>query len=462
MLMALAAISADLGAAPNLAEYPAEEAKKHIGESATVVGKVECVDRGRHHTDLQFGDCLPHTVFWVVVPDDASGPEINSRELRGVTVAVTGKIGASGDIPQMTVTSTSQIVARTKLNPDFKQRAMSKEQQGDLDGAIAEMDSAIALAKDCNAYLQRAQLKEKKGDLDGAIADFDEFIQRYPADGGEYFPRSRLKMKKGDYDGAIADADNAIRLLSGRTAPSVRAEAYSTRGGMKEAKGDFAGAAADYQMALRIIPSGTIYQTKLKHAQAAAARGRMPLADNRTVYADDRATANLNRSAQTADDAESPTALVTRAKLRIRNGEFDGAIEDCDRALRLSRGGSKEAYDLRIQAMKAKGTSRSALAQRVKTSSRGKSNPSLPQLSPSRLLPPARPDRRPPAPFWSIRLPVNPLVGKHTMAVSKSNIATDVPKPSARTEIARIRTCRTKDTSAGRTTLTGKVVTMLP
>ena len=117
---------------------------------------------------------------------------------------------------------------------------------------------------------------------------------------------------------------------------------------------------------------------------------------------------------------------------------------------------------LRIQAMRAKGTLKSAVAQRVKTGSSQESSLSRPQPSPARLLPPARPNRRPPAPFWSIRLPVNPLVGKHTMAVSKSNIATDVPKPSARTEIARIRTCRTKDTSAGRTTLTGKVVTILP
>jgi tetratricopeptide (TPR) repeat protein len=368
MLMALAATAADLGAAPDLPEYSTEEANKHIGESATVVGKVECVDRGRHHTDLQFGDCLPHTVFWVVVPDDVSGSEVNCRELRGVTVAVSGKIGASGNIPQMTVTSTSQIVARTKLNPDFSERVMSKEQQGDLDGAIAEMDCAIALAKDSYAYLQRASLKEKKGDLDGAIADFDEVIQRYPTDGGEYFPRSRLKMKKRDYDGAIADADNAIRLLSERTAPSVRAAAYSTRGEMKEAKEDFAGAAADYQMALNIVPSFTIYKTKLKHAQAEAARERPSLANSKSVYGDDRPTTGLSRTARpqagskqyansdTADDAESPVALVTRAKLKIRSGDLDGAIEDCDRALQLSRGSSTEASRLRIQAMRAKTT----------------------------------------------------------------------------------------------------------
>jgi hypothetical protein len=35
MLMALAAIAANLGAVPNLPEYRAEEARKHIGESAT-------------------------------------------------------------------------------------------------------------------------------------------------------------------------------------------------------------------------------------------------------------------------------------------------------------------------------------------------------------------------------------------------------------------------------------------
>src|SRR4029077_19597290 len=130
----------------------------------------------------------------------------------------------------------------------------------------------------------------------------------------------------------------------------------------------------DYQFAVKYaqLPEDN---EKLKKARAEVQRKQAPLADSKTVYAEDRATAGLRRTAHAADDAESPTAHVTRAKLRMRSGDLDGAIEDCDRALRLSRGGSKEAYDLRIQAMKAKGTSRSAVAQQVKTGSSQEEQP---------------------------------------------------------------------------------------
>jgi hypothetical protein len=96
-------------------------------------------------------------------------------------------------------------------------------------------------------------------------------------------------------------------------------------------------------------------------------------------------------NSDTADDAESPTALVTRAKLRIRTGDFDGAIEDSDRVLRLSRGGSKQAYDLRIQAMKARGTLKSAVAQRVKTGSSQEEHPIAPSTDPAVAAGQARP-----------------------------------------------------------------------
>jgi hypothetical protein len=129
---------------------------------------------------------------------------------------------------------------------------------------------------------------------------------------------------------------------------------------------------------------------KLNKAKAEVEREQAPLADSKSVYGDDKPTAKLTRTAQgrtaseqhansdAAADAESPTALVTRAKLRIRTGDFDGAIADCDRALQLSRGGSKEASGLRIQVMRAKGGSKSAVAQRVKTGSSQEEQPIAP------------------------------------------------------------------------------------
>ena len=55
------------------AEYTAAEAKKHIGEKATVVGTIDCIGQGRRHVDLQIGGCLPNTLVWIVLPNDTTG-----------------------------------------------------------------------------------------------------------------------------------------------------------------------------------------------------------------------------------------------------------------------------------------------------------------------------------------------------------------------------------------------------
>ena len=175
------AIAASLGtvsATGLIPQYTAAEARKHIGERATVIGKVDCIEHGRRHTDVLIGGCdLQKTLLWIVVPDEVSGSKLDCGQLRGVTIAVTGKIEFSGGTPQITINSTSQIVPRTPLNPDYFSSAMEKQSQGDFDGAIADLDRAVELTHEASIYVQRAEVKQKKGDLDGAIADCDRALQ---------------------------------------------------------------------------------------------------------------------------------------------------------------------------------------------------------------------------------------------------------------------------------------------
>jgi len=139
---------------------------------------VDCIELGRRHTDVVIGGCLPHTLLWVVVPNDVSGPELDCEQLRGVTIAVTGKIESPGGIPQVVVKSTEQIVPRTSPNPNYLASANHKENTGDLYGAIADLDRAVELTHDPGTYIERAGLKEKKADFVGAIRDYDELIER--------------------------------------------------------------------------------------------------------------------------------------------------------------------------------------------------------------------------------------------------------------------------------------------
>ncbi|HEY4271888.1 MAG TPA: tetratricopeptide repeat protein [Candidatus Udaeobacter sp.] len=352
IVTAVAALLGTALATGPIPQYTAAEAPRHIGEKATVVGKVECIDAGGTFHCLCLDGCLKTSPFWIIVKDDASGPELNVNELKGVTIAVSGKIERPQTQPWLVVKSTTQIVPRTKLNPDYLGRARQKESQGDLDGAIAEFDHAIELNHESTAYIERAEVHMKKSDLDSAISDYDQLIERYP-EGVYYLKRAGLKMKKSDYAGVVADSSRAIELLTRHYASHpndhstfILAQAYSERGEAKEAMGDSMGAVADYQSAIKTEPHNSIYKEKLKHAQAQAAGSR-------------------GGNSQPGDRPQSATALVTQAKTKLAAGDFDGAIADCDRALQLSRGGSKEASGLRIQAMRAKGTSQAAVAQRV-------------------------------------------------------------------------------------------------
>ena len=70
--------------------------------------------------------------------DDASGPDLNVHDLKGVTIAVTGKIERPQTQPWMIVKSTTQIQTRSPVNTDYISHAHEKEAQGDLDGAMTK------------------------------------------------------------------------------------------------------------------------------------------------------------------------------------------------------------------------------------------------------------------------------------------------------------------------------------
>jgi hypothetical protein len=101
--------------AGTLPQYTPAEAGKHIGEIATVVGKVGCIDPKPGGRCLTLDGCASNSPFWIIVPNVAPGPKLNVDQLKGVTVAVTGKIDPpqAETRPSVIVRTTWQIVART-------------------------------------------------------------------------------------------------------------------------------------------------------------------------------------------------------------------------------------------------------------------------------------------------------------------------------------------------------------
>jgi len=237
--------------AAGLPEYPAAEARKHIGERATVVGTVDCLDKGRRHTDVIIGGCdLKKAALWIVVPDEVAGHALDCETLRGVEIAVTGKIDSSTGIPQITIKSTTDIQARSALQTDYIGQAYDKETKGDLDGAIKDLEQAIEHqpARRDEACEHLASVKEKRGDWTGALATYDRLVSFNPNNPGPYYARATAKKRHGDFEAAMADFGKAAELRRSGFG-------FVEIGKMRKANGDSNGAMAEYDKAIAMLDS---------------------------------------------------------------------------------------------------------------------------------------------------------------------------------------------------------------
>jgi len=85
--------------------------------------------------------------------------------------------------------------------------------RGDLDGAIAAFDQAIALKpRFAFAYLNRGLAYQRQGEPARAAADLDLAIKYAPYAARGYYNRSVLRREQGNRRGADADANRAVQL----------------------------------------------------------------------------------------------------------------------------------------------------------------------------------------------------------------------------------------------------------
>ena len=115
-------------------------------------------------------------------------------------------------------------------------RGLAWAAKGQLEKALNDINEAIRLApNDAVPYLNRGGIKEQQGDLNAAIADYDEAIRRRPwhpedrgqYEGGKYYlARALAWHTKRDYAKARADYNEAVRLAKEHSAEANRARAW--------------------------------------------------------------------------------------------------------------------------------------------------------------------------------------------------------------------------------------------
>ena len=117
--------------------------------------------------------------------------------------------------PQRTPAPPIQTMQEQPAGPttvaSFRDRGIQRQAAGDLDGAIQDFDSALAL--DPNAvevFYQRGLAKQAKRDLPGATADYTQVIVLDPKRANAFSNRGFIKQAQLDFDGALADYAHAL------------------------------------------------------------------------------------------------------------------------------------------------------------------------------------------------------------------------------------------------------------
>ena len=95
----------------------------------------------------------------------------------------------------------------------YYERAINKDDLGDLEGAIEDFTKAIEIDSMAdNCYYGRAYDKEELGDLQGAIKDYTSAIEINPYHVDSYLNRGVSKNNLGDYKSAIEDYTKVIEI----------------------------------------------------------------------------------------------------------------------------------------------------------------------------------------------------------------------------------------------------------
>ncbi|MBA4224330.1 MAG: hypothetical protein C0458_26705 [Methylobacterium sp.] len=230
-------------------------------------------------------------------------------------------------------------------------RAHTLSELGRHTEAAALIERAMALGGRATLLADRALLRERAGNIAGARADLDDAIALDPSNSWARGTRGRFRQDEGEHEAALADLDAALSLE-----PEVTSYHYR-RGLSLVALARPREAIAAFDAALRLEP--TVVQVWLERGRAFEALGHdgPALASyERALRLDGRHETSLSRRAfllqrlDRVDDAIAaydrllavqPTAafgLNNRAGLLAGLGKREEALRDLDRAIALVPG----------------------------------------------------------------------------------------------------------------------------
>ncbi len=264
-------------------------------------------------------------------------------------------------------------------------RANYKFQKEDYTGAIQDYDKYINLVgipNDISIYHSRAYAKNAIGDISGAIADYTLAIEHFPNE-YNYKKRAEFKITIGDIEGAKADKLEAQRLYKEGVIEEIqilyqklenieiipveerthsKISILEWIASKKIDIKDYAGAIIDLNNAIAIKPSVGFFKLRAKAKKAMGDMEGYEADILESLWVDRREKLQLLN--QTLEfNPQDVDALIERAIIWIYVKEYNKALEDSDKAIKIDSS-STEALKVRAKAKKKLGDSRGSIADR--------------------------------------------------------------------------------------------------
>jgi len=251
-------------------------------------------------------------------------------------------------------------------------RAALLREQGDLEGALAEHEAALAAAPGYYwALVERANVLELLGDTEGALGDLDRVLAARPEALNARLSRASVRSAAGDYAGARADLDLVLAELPGNSAALLQ------RAWVRSASEDLPGALDDVREATRLDPDNPAlwnYRGEFERAAGDLEAGLESLTraiqldperpgswvgrgQMRLHFAKEPVAAERDFTRALELDPERDVALFERAQARVELGRPRDALADLERAAQVAPGRAaywtklaKVRYDLGLEA----------------------------------------------------------------------------------------------------------------
>ncbi len=225
---------------------------------------------------------------------------------------------------------------------------VSAQRKGDFQKAIRHYSNAIKLDLRCpEAYINRAVAYESAGNLDLALQDTETAIALEPK-AEAYHNRGNLHFKQDNYDQAVHDYSKALELNPDITGTCLnRAHAFRYLGYFGNAIRDYeAVLAQDPTNAAAYLGMGMVCKLMGENDNAIRFFNKALEFDSKnpliymnrggaSVAKGDNDSAERDFGKALELDPQFSYAYVSRGLLLMGKGDFDGAIQDLDNALQL-------------------------------------------------------------------------------------------------------------------------------